>query len=152
MENQIQRDKVITELHNKYDIEIINKNNQIINKFTAYNKADSSAFVSVGYIDRMFIIGVNNSERYRYIEPYGENEGDTITDYWDRNGLPYSTSSKFVSCYKADVFFPAAEAGTIEKVQLRGADKIISEANLTDIEGNNIIIYSFSANKYVLPL
>lgn len=143
-------------IHNKYIVEI-KRNGETTKKAIGYNKADSKAYLNVGYIDRLVALGNGGTRLTKYIEPYPENNQDKtpdnedydFTDYWDRADLPTVTSDKkFVSSYTTRVYFRPEEPGTgrygtggsISSVELYGGGSLISHADLKDIENEPILL------------
>lgn len=147
------------DLHNRYEIIVLDKNNNVISRNIAYNQANSSAYNSRGYIDKVRIKGSRTEEKY--IERYNQQGDDVndITDFWDREGLPYYSKERFISCYKTKVKFYNVSKGYIDTIELLSGGGVVSSVKLKDIEGYpiqityeeetniviNIFIY-FSAN------
>ena len=135
-------------MHNKYFVEI-KRGKEVVSSAIGYNRAYSKDYIRWGYIDRLVAEGTPNLSKN--IEPYPENNTGKspdddyydITNYWDRVEPPTILNGQFVSSYIARVRFLPTErsgSGTINAIQLYGGGGLVSSADLTDIEGEPIIL------------
>ena len=126
-------------MHNYYEINIYNKNGQLIKSGRAFNKADSSIFLQTGYISKLRLIG---DGREKFIEPYPNIIGMENTDYFSRISAPYREGNLYYANYSTKVDFPSeSSSGRITGFQLTdNTGNIISSAELTDIEGDKIAL------------
>jgi hypothetical protein len=129
-------------IHNKYEIEVLDKNNNVKATAVAYNSTNIKNYLSERMIFRITIIGTNR-QRTKYLEPYLDKEGKPEepldydgTNYWERNGEPNFLHTG----YKTEVYFPPdGNKNNITSVRLLGYS-VMSQANLQDVEGRPIIL------------
>lgn len=129
------------EIHNYYEVKVIDKNGEIVQSAVGYNTAYSATYLSLGYIDTLQLVGAN---RAHLIEVSNNYPGDPITDettFWYRSEQPYREGMTFISGYRAEVYFlPTGSSGNVTGIRLYGNGITISEAALKDIEGDPIVL------------
>lgn len=121
-------------VHNYYEVEVINKNNEVVSKAFAFNTAYSDHYNASEMIYTIKAIGLGED----YIEPYLDQEGHPTseTNYWERNGAPDFNNTGY-KC--TAMFIQPGSPGTITEIQLWG-NSLMSSAYLQDIEGRNIVL------------